>query len=523
MHHPLPDVAPDARHDVQLFGTFHLGEFELALPIDTLQEVVGFPQAITRVPMAPDYVAGLFMLRGMMIPVLHLGRYLGLPVSIEQGESRVAVIESNGALLGIGFDRTGDMLRMAGTQIVPFQRDNGAASLIEGAFHLDDRIVQMLSSEALVHLPGIPRTVSTHLARQAREQRAANRIRKAISFHVDARPMALPMEAIHEIVRLPTLEHSVLSDAVCLGWLDLRGRPVPVLDLAAFLGLDSCATTPPQVSDFEDARRVVVLRNDAFYLGLLVDNIDSIVSYTDRELLPMPAMRGQTGVFTSCINRRDADASADADDLIMIDTAALFADAHLAHLAKGHHDLYLVADDQTRRTEIRRKRVRETWLTFRLDRLMAVRIDEVSEVIESHDALVRPPGTPAHVSGVLNVGKALIAVIDLRSHYGMGPMQDVEQRKILVVRHEGHTYGLEVDSVESIISIDPAEKITVPSLVATHMDAELRKDMHQVVESSEHGTVLLVDTLSLMRRLTGNDEPTAGTEDAPENATPSMA
>lgn len=297
---------------------------------------------------------------------------------------------------------------------------------------------------------------------------------------------------------------------------------MPVVDLAAFLGLDSCVAAPPQASDFEDTRRVVVLRNDALYLGLLVDDIDSIVSYTDRQLLPMPAIRGQTGLFASCINRRDA-AEADADDLTMIDTAALFADTHLAHLAKGHHDLYLVADDQTRRTEIRRQRVRETWLTFRLDRLMAVRIDEVSEVIESHDALVRPPGTPAHVSGVLNVGKALIAVIDLRSHYGMGPMQDAEQRKILVVRHEGHTYGLEVDSVESIVSIDPAEKITVPSLVATHMDAELRKDMHQVVESAEHGTVLLVDTVSLMRRLTGNDEPTAGTEDVPEDATPSMA
>jgi hypothetical protein len=47
--------------------------------------------------------------------------------------------------------------------------------------------------------------------------------------------------------------------------------------------------------------------------------------------------------------------------------------------------------------------------------------------------------------------------------------------------------------------------------------------MHQVVESSEHGTVLLVDTLSLMRRLTGGDASTAGIEDIPDEATPSMA
>jgi purine-binding chemotaxis protein CheW len=485
---------------MQLFGSFHLGEFELALPIDTLQEVVGFPEVVTRVPLAPDYVAGLFMLRGTMIPILDLGRYLGLSGGGDRGESRIAVIESNRRILGVCFERTGEMLRIAAAQIVPFQSDNDAIGLIEGAFHIDDRIVQMLSSDALARLPGVMQAGSTDLSRQARERRRTDTVRKAISFHVDGRAMALPMDTIHEIIRLPGLEHSVLSDAVCRGWLDLRGRPVPVLDIASFLGLDSCGTAPPQASSFEDMRRVVVLRKDAFYLGLVVDDVDSIVSYTDAQLLPMPAIGGQTGMFASCISRRDAG----AEDLLLVSTEAVFADPYMAHLAKGHHDLYLVADDQTRHTETRRKRVRETWLTFHLDRLMAVRIGEVSEVIDSHDALVRPPGAAPHVRGVLNAGKGLITVIDLRSHYGMQAMQDTGERKILVVQHEDHKYGLVVDAVQGIIGIDPSEKILIPMLIATHMDAELQKDLHQLAESPEHGSVLLLETASLLQRLTGS-------------------
>lgn len=48
-----PLATAPAMGTAQLFGTFHLGDFELALPIGALQEVVPFPPAITQVPLAP--------------------------------------------------------------------------------------------------------------------------------------------------------------------------------------------------------------------------------------------------------------------------------------------------------------------------------------------------------------------------------------------------------------------------------------------------------------------------------------
>jgi purine-binding chemotaxis protein CheW len=500
MAHPLPSLAPSTHHDVPLFGSFHLGELELALPLDTLQEVIDFPKVVTRSPLAPDHVAGLFMLHGAMIPILDLGRYLGLAGEGDRGESRLAIIASNHRMMGVRFDRTGDVLRVAPARVAPFRAENDPVGLIDGAFSMDDRIVHMLSADALARLPGVMQAGSSDLSAQARRQRRAETIRKVIAFHVEGRAMALPIDTIHEIIRLPALEPSVLSDEVCRGWLGLRGRPVPVLDIARFLGLDSGGAALPPASGVEDARRVVVLRQGDFHLGLLVDDVDTIVSYTDAQLLPMPAIDGQTGLFSSCIGRRDTA----ADDLLVMDTAALFADPYMAHLAKGHHDLYLVADDLTRRTEARRRRIRETWLTFRLERLMAFRIGEVREVIDSHEPLVRPPGAPPYVRGVLKVGQSLVTVIDLRRHYGMTPVPDDEHSKLIVVQHDDHRYGLVVDSVHSIVGIDPSEKIVIPMLIASHMDARLQKDLHRLAESPEHGSVVLLETETLLRRLTGN-------------------
>ena len=55
---------------VELYGSFHLGQTELALPVAALQEVVNYPAAVTSVPLAPSHLLGLFNLRGTLIPIV---------------------------------------------------------------------------------------------------------------------------------------------------------------------------------------------------------------------------------------------------------------------------------------------------------------------------------------------------------------------------------------------------------------------------------------------------------------------
>lgn len=499
MDSPAAPLSPAPQDAMQLFGSFHLGEFELALPIGALQEVVPFPAAITRVPLAPPHLLGLFNLRGMLIPLADLGRFMGLAETADRSDARIAVVASGEARLGVLFDRTGEMLRLPAGQVVPFRHGSESLGLIESAFHLGERILQVLSADALTRLPGLPQVLNPDLAEQARQRRLAQgRRRQAVSFRAGGRHMALPMAAIHEIIRLPALEHSVLADDRCLGRVHLRGRPVPVIDFARFLGLASSASGAA-ADDGEDLRRVLVLRQGESYLGLRVDEVDSIVGYLDAQVLPMPPIEGQTGLIAGCISRKDSD----QDDLALVDAPALHADPFLAHLATGHRDLYLVAADEAAVAQSAQRRVRETWVTFRLDRLMGLRIEQLCEVIDYDPSLMRPPGAPAFVRGVLNLRQKLITVIDLRTLYGMEVAADPAACRILIVDHAGARYGLVADSVQSILGIDRSEKLRVPALMSHHLHPELQRDLHEVAETPQHGTVLLLDAAPLLQRIAG--------------------
>ncbi len=493
----LPDT-PAAQNTVELFGSFHLGEFELALPIDALQEVVTFPGTIVKIPHAPEHVLGLFNLRGMLIPIVHLGRFLGLPDSADNSEARIALVISGQARLGLLFDRTGEMLKLATSEVVPLRHDSESLVLIESAFLLDDRILQVLSASALSRLPGLPQLLNPDVLQQARQRRITHGNRhKAISFQSGGRRMAVPMKAIQEIIRLPKLKHSVLGNERCLGWLELRGRPVPVVDFACFLGLKSHSAEPTNAEDGEDPRRVLVLRKGDAYLGLLVDNVGSIVAYLDTQLLPMPTIQGEVGLFAGCISCPDSG----MDDLLMVNVPALLTIPFITDIIQGHHDLYLVADSEQREVENRRQRIRETWITFRLDRLMGLRIEQLREVVDYDATLLRPPGAPPYVRGVLNLRQALIMVVDLRIHYSMDEAENLANSKILIVEHCGHKYGLVVDALENIVSIDTTDKLRMPLLVTNQLNTHLQHDLLEFIELSDNTTAMLMDSRPLMARL----------------------
>ena len=64
---------------VQLVG-FVVGEEEYAIPILNIQEIIK-PIEYTRVPSVPDYVLGVFNLRGNVIPLIDLRKRFSLNVT----------------------------------------------------------------------------------------------------------------------------------------------------------------------------------------------------------------------------------------------------------------------------------------------------------------------------------------------------------------------------------------------------------------------------------------------------------
>jgi len=81
------------------------------------------------------------------------------------------------------------------------------------------------------------------------------------------------------------------------GVINLRGAVVPIVDLAARLGLDVPEPT---------ARNVIIITQiDGPVVGLLVDAVSDILSVADREVQPTPDIAAGGAEFLSGIITRD--------------------------------------------------------------------------------------------------------------------------------------------------------------------------------------------------------------------------
>lgn len=87
---------------------FELRGQELALPIADVRETLPI-QPITRVVLTPPCLAGVFSLRGDIVPAIDLAVLLGLSRTDVGDESRIVVVDHAGSTIGIVVDRLRDL------------------------------------------------------------------------------------------------------------------------------------------------------------------------------------------------------------------------------------------------------------------------------------------------------------------------------------------------------------------------------------------------------------------------------
>ncbi len=480
---------------IELYGSFLLGQTELALPVAALQEVVNYPAAVTPVPLAPDHLLGLFNLRGTLIPIVDLRQLLHLPSEGVQSTSKIAIVELGDMRVGLLFDTTGEILRVPAAQRIVFERADHAPAVICGALKLDggERILQILSAAALLGLPDVPQLHHRAGAAERRAQQAQRR--QTVSFRVAGAHLALPMAAVQEIIRVPAMHPSPLADDICIGMLNLRGTTVPVIDFVRFMGLTHGEpVTRADLGTVADERRIVVFNQMDVHVGLLVDEVRSIVGYRDDELLAMPSYsRRHVALFAGCLGNEGR------DSIILLNAEALCSHERITAIAQGHRDLYR---DKTQQAATRQRGggARETYVTFRLGHLLGVRIGQLREVIDYSDEVVVTPGAPDFVRGVLQLRREMVTVIDVRAMYSMSPYEDLAHAKILIVEHRGEKYGLVVDAVDNIITIEAASRIPVPAMLTRQLANGWGNGMTEAVELPGRGTLMLIDLATLCER-----------------------
>lgn len=103
--------------------------------------------------------------------------------------------------------------------------------------------------------------------------------RQLVVFTLGAEHYALPIQQVHEIIRY-TQPRSVASHTDWVrGVISLRGRIVPVYDLAARLGV---------TSELTEQTKIVIVETDSEVAGVIVDDVEEVLTVEDEQIEEVP-------------------------------------------------------------------------------------------------------------------------------------------------------------------------------------------------------------------------------------------
>ncbi len=124
--------------------------------------------------------------------------------------------------------------------------------------------------------------------------------------------------------------------------------------------------------------------------------------------------------------------------------------------------------------------------------LLGLDISYVQEINRNFE-LTRVPLGHACVRGVMNLRGEVVTMLDLRILMGFPKGEPSGRNRNLVINCEGETFGLWVDAVADILSIDPKHMTSPPSNLAI-TEAKLIRGVYQ----AESALVMLIDPREIL-------------------------
>jgi purine-binding chemotaxis protein CheW len=128
-----------------------------------------------------------------------------------------------------------------------------------------------------------------------------------VVFSLGSEEYALPIGSVHEIIRF-TEPRTVASDAAWIrGVIGLRGKIIPIFDLASRMELEAAGSEPG---------KIVIVESGSGQVGVMVDEVEEVLTVASEQLEDVPTA-----------NSDAIEAIAKIDDrlVILLNPAGLFA------------------------------------------------------------------------------------------------------------------------------------------------------------------------------------------------------
>jgi purine-binding chemotaxis protein CheW len=136
-----------------------------------------------------------------------------------------------------------------------------------------------------------------------------------VVFSLGSEEYALPIGAVHEIIRF-TEPRTVASEVPWIrGVIGLRGKIIPIFDLASRMGL---------VASDSESGKIVIVETGTGQAGVVVGDVEEVLTVTSDQLEDVPTADGETIEAIAKIGDRL---------VILLNPEGLFAAARVDELA----------------------------------------------------------------------------------------------------------------------------------------------------------------------------------------------
>ncbi|HCT99592.1 MAG TPA: chemotaxis protein CheW, partial [Methylococcaceae bacterium] len=285
------DNAEDSFNDELHLVSFSVADQEYAIDIQDVQEIVQIPEQIIHVPHSDSHVLGVMTLRQRMLPLVSLRRLFGLPFQEVDERSRIVVVSTGNAAVGVVMDSVNEVLRVPKKDVSAtpaMLASDGILSDINEICRLNDgkRLVSIISADNMFRHHAVKEALNAVENGQDEEMENSDRVmieddEQMVVFRLGSEEYGVPIESVQEILRVPDeLTHVPKSPAFVEGVINLRGAVLPVIDQRRRLGLQSLARCEQQ--------RIMVFLFDGMRTGFIVDSVAEVLKIPRGVITPAP-------------------------------------------------------------------------------------------------------------------------------------------------------------------------------------------------------------------------------------------
>ena len=132
--------------------TFILVEEKYGLDILKVRELISFPEGLTRIPRMPDFIVGMFNLRGLVIPVMDLRKKFNMPGEERHEFSVIIIVDVQDKNIGLTVDAVSDVIfvKEGDMQDTSELAVNVDTKFIKGVAKTKDEMIILLDIEYLL-------------------------------------------------------------------------------------------------------------------------------------------------------------------------------------------------------------------------------------------------------------------------------------------------------------------------------------------------------------------------------------